>query len=255
MTTMTPPRITASTLAALDIFRNLSVQAREQICPLVTGASYPAGRIIIKQRDPDYDVYFVVSGRVRVRYFSSSGTEVSIRDLGAGKMFGELSAVDGHPRSAEVTAREESFIVTVNPRAFRRLLHSYPEVTDFVLEHLVTSVRALTERVIEFSTLGVKNRIHIELLRLATDAGADCAGGAVIRSTHAEIANKISTTREAVTREINNLTHIDILEKKVPDKNKRGTRLVVKDLDRLARIVEESTGELAARPTSHPRRS
>ena len=71
----------------------------------------------------------------------------------------------------------------------------------------VMTIRSLTTRVYElFSTLAVNNRIQAELLRLASFT---CQGGNSARiapaPTHVEIASRVSSHREAVTRELNRL--------------------------------------------------
>jgi CRP-like cAMP-binding protein len=101
----------------------------------------------------------------------------------------------------------------------------------------VRNVRSLTKRVYEFSTLAVNNRIHAELLRLASLAPREGKGARLAPApTHAEIASRISTHREAVTRELNRLARIGIIERK------NGT-LIVRDLGRLAAMLHEMTGE------------
>jgi CRP-like cAMP-binding protein len=100
-----------------------------------------------------------------------------------------------------------------------------------ILRHLTTQVRALTERVFEFSTLAVRNRVHAELVRLARDHGGN---DAVIRPapTHTEIASRISTHREAVTRELNRLEDLGLIVRE-------GRSLRVADLERLQAMVED----------------
>jgi CRP-like cAMP-binding protein len=100
-----------------------------------------------------------------------------------------------------------------------------------ILRHLTTQVRALTERVFEFSTLAVRNRVHAELLRLARDHGGN---DAVIcpAPTHTEIASRISTHREAVTRELNRLEDLGLIVRE-------GRSLRVADLERLQAMVED----------------
>ncbi len=116
---------------------------------------------------------------------------------------------------------------------FWQVLRDHPEVSARILKQLATLTRNLSERVFEFSALGVKNRIHAELLRLARDHGGD--GNSAIISpapTHAEIASRVSTHREAVTRELNALARDGLFER-------RGGALVVSDIARLARLVEK----------------
>ena len=63
-------------------------------------------------------MYFIVSGEVRVKHFSARGRAVSFRDMAAGEMFGELAALDGQPRSAEVAALEPTFIASLTRERF-----------------------------------------------------------------------------------------------------------------------------------------
>jgi CRP-like cAMP-binding protein len=121
--------------------------------------------------------------------------------------------------------------------AFQELLSAEPRVAQALLPQLVTKIRALTMRVYEFSTLAVKNRIQAELLRLANLAPREGKGARIVPPpTHVEIASRVSTHREAVTRELNHLRRIGLAER-------RGGALVIKDVDRLAEMVHEATGE------------
>jgi len=83
----------------------------------------------------------------------------------------------------------------------------------------------------------VNNRIQAEVLRLANLAPREGRAARIgAAPTHAEIASRISTHREAVTRELNRLSRIGIIER-------RDDALLVKDVDRLAAMVHEVTGE------------
>ena len=122
-------------------------------------------------------------------------------------------------------------------KEFRKLLKTEPMVAQAVLRDLVRIVRNLTKRVYEFSTLAVNNRIQAELLRLASLAPREGKGARLDPApTHAEIASRVSTHREAVTRELNRLSRIGLI------KRENGT-LVVRDLDGLAAMLHEMTGE------------
>lgn len=192
-----------------------------------------AGQVIVARNSPDRDVHFVVSGRVRVTSFSAGGKQVTFRDQEAGEMFGDLAAIDAKPRSADVLALDSVLVASLSPDHFRDLIAAEPLVRERVLQRLAGLVRLLSERVIELSTLGVQNRIHAELLRLARATGQ---GGNRIRidpaPKHADIASQVSTYREQVTREFSALTRQGLLEKD-------GTGIVLTDVERLERIVTE----------------
>jgi CRP-like cAMP-binding protein len=152
-------------------------------------------------------------------------------------MFGEYAAIDGARRSATIEARTSCHVASMSATAFRELLQQEPTVMLALLGQFVAKIRTLTTRVYEFSALAVSNRIQAELLRLAKLAPQD---GKFVRiaaaPTHSEIASRISTHREAVTRELNRLSRLGIIERK-------GSALLIKDVDRLAEMVHEVTGE------------
>lgn len=224
-------------LEQVALLRDLPPQDRASIAERCRFRRYRPQQPIIELEDERRDVYFLLSGRVRVTYFSASGREVSFGERGPGQVFGELAAIDGKPRSATVVALTECSVAILPAAEFRPLLSRHERIGDAVLRHLAGQVRLLTERVVEFSTLAVRNRIHAELLRLA-QAGRQTPSGAVISPapTHADMASRISTHREAVTRELAELSRAGLVVKREGD-------LVVTDLAGLARLVEEVRGE------------
>jgi CRP/FNR family transcriptional regulator, cyclic AMP receptor protein len=82
-----------------------------------------------------------------------------------------LAAIDGLSRTAAVVALVESVLAAMPAAVFWDALREHRSVADDVLKRLAGFVRTLNERVLEFSTLGVRNRIHAELLRLARNSG------------------------------------------------------------------------------------
>ena len=95
-----------------------------------------------------------------------------------------------------------------------------------IMRHLSHQVRVLTSRVFEFSTLAVRNRVHAELLRMATPSG-----DIFPRPTHEDFASRISTHREAVTRELSRLEELGLLVR-------QGRALRLKDIGALRRLVD-----------------
>jgi CRP-like cAMP-binding protein len=228
--------LTAESLVGVEVFRHLDAAARGRLAGLCSGRRYAAQQRILSHKDQTRDVYFIVSGKVRVTIYSLGGKEITFRDQAAGEMFGELGAIDGEPRSAHVMALEDSLLASMSREAFWEVLGSYPEVAAFTLKRLASLVRLLSERVFEFSTLAVRNRIHAELLRLARENPFEDNTAVISPSpTHADIASRISTHREAVTREYHDLAEAGVIEQR------RG-ELVINDVARLEDMVREVTG-------------
>ena len=233
------PRVIApagGSLAGIRLFRDLTAEERDVIARLCQGRRVAAGNELLHDGDETNDVYFIVGGKVRATIFAVSGKELAFRDLGPGELVGDLSAIDGQRRSATVVALEESTILSMSAAAFWTILEEHRGVTRILLRELTAQIRALSDRVVEYSTLGVKNRIHAELVRLARPSESK-EGEATINPapTHAEIASRISTHREAVTRELSHLATSGLLER-------GGGGLLVRNLPLLKQMVEDVKG-------------
>jgi CRP-like cAMP-binding protein len=188
--------------------------------------------MIIAHDERGRDVFFVLEGRARATIFSENGRAVAYRDIEAGDIFGELAAIDGKARSASVVALEEVQAARLSASAFRDIVTARPTFTWVLLEHLSGQMRRMTDRVYEFSTLVVRKRLIRELLRLA-EGGETVRGEVSIAPapTHFELAARISTHREAVSREMSALARRKLIEKS------RGT-LILRDLEALKTMVD-----------------
>jgi CRP-like cAMP-binding protein len=229
-------------LSEVRIFRSLTEEDRKAVARRCTWHHIARREHVISHLEASTDVFFVVQGRLRAVNISPSGKEVACADIEPGELFGEFAAIDGAARSANVIAITDAFIGALPADEFRRVLETHASVANAVLRRLTRHIRMLNERIYEFSTLAVKNRIHAELLRLALNRVDPAAPDASCRispaPTHAEIASRISTHREAVTREMNALARAGIVEK---------TRkaLVVHDLPWLQHAVAMELGDFA----------
>jgi CRP/FNR family transcriptional regulator, cyclic AMP receptor protein len=227
------PASSSHTLAAFPLFRDMPPAAREGVERRCVWKRHPAKDVIVHYEDETRDVSFLVSGRARVIIYSSSGRAVAFRDATAGDLFGEFSAIDGAPRSASVEAVEPCLVGHLEAGHFNDILKAHPDVTLALLRRSVAQIRAMTKRVFEFSTLAVSNRIHAELLRLARD-GRVVAGKRIIAPfpKHADIASRLSTHREAVTRELSRLEDQSVI-------TRPATHEVLCDIAALERLVDE----------------
>ncbi len=197
---------------------------------------YGRDETIIAHDEGGRDVFFVLEGRARATLFSEDGRTVAYRDIEPGDIFGELAAIDGRARSATVVALEAVRAARLTEAAFRELVSSNPTFTWALLKYLSGQVRRLTDRVYEFSTLVVRKRLIRELLRLANDAEqAEGQASITPAPTHFDLAAKISTHREAVSREMSALAKRQLIEK-------RGGSLVLRDLAALWTLAGSGDG-------------
>lgn len=192
---------------------------------------YKHGELIVAHGDSDRDVFFLLEGRARVTLFSEEGKEIAYRDLTPGDIFGELACIDGGARSASVVALQDSRAARVPAAAFRALVESHPRLAWSLLEHLSWLLRRMTDRVYEFSTLVVRERLILELIRRAHENTlVDGKVSIEPAPTHFELAARISTHREAVSREMSSLAKRGLIAK-------RGNKLLLTDLAALEALA------------------
>jgi CRP-like cAMP-binding protein len=220
-------------LRSIRLLEGLETAELEALSEELEWRQCSAGQQVITRNALDRDVYLVITGKVHVVAFAASGRQVTYREISAGDHFGELSAIDGRGRSADVIALTNSLLASMSPMTFKALLVKHEALRERLMFGLVSFVREMTDRVFELSTLGVRNRVHAELLRLARRAGVV---GNVARvcpaPRHGDIASRVSTYREQVTRELSTLTVQGVIARE-------GKCLVVLDMQALENMVAD----------------
>lgn len=225
--------IISEALSNIKVFQNLPVTTREAIAQHCKLRKVSNQHCIIDFTKPSTEVYFLLEGRVRATMYTPSGGEVSYQDLGPGDMFGELAAIDKQKRTTNVVALEDSVLIWLSSPDFHELLSAHPGFALAVLKKITALNRFLCERIYEFSALDVKRRVRAELVRLAESQGEQGEGQSIIVNAppkHQELANRLATHREAVTRELNVLEKTHII-------TKGRNQLIICDIERLNTMI------------------
>lgn len=221
------------TLSRIPLFNSLDQRAIKTLDARCMWRRVKAKEWIIDYQDGGIDVFFVTAGVVRVLIYAKSGREVILADLESGGFFGELAAIDGKPRSAGVLAVTDAVMATMPGAVFMETLREHPDFCIQVLKLLAARVRALDNRVLEYSSLNVRQRVYSELLRLSRPDSKDERQGVITPPPiHADIAARVSTHREAVAREMKRLERVGLLERR------RGA-LVITDMPNLMAQLEK----------------
>lgn len=221
------------TLKEVELFANLSDGDRENIEQRCQWRRCSPQEQIIDQYSDSRDVFFVVEGAVRIVIFSLSGREISFDDIKAGGMFGELAAIDGAPRSANVVALGDTMVALMPPEVFRDTLAEHPDIAWTIMTRLVQIVRGSTDRIMDLSTLGANNRVMAELLREARPNVKDDNTASISPiPIHSDMASRASTTRETVARVMSDLTKKNLVKR-------QKDALVILDFEALEELVEE----------------
>lgn len=176
--------------------------------------SFEPGQTILDFDEASTDVHFLLAGDVRVQLRTPGGKELILADLRGGEFFGELSAIDGTPRSANVTALTKAMICIVGEALFREILAASPMLAARVMKLLARRIRELNNRLLEHTVLDIRHSLYAELLRLsAPRAGTSPARVISPPPFHHELASRIGCRREQVTRELGAMQRDGLLAK------------------------------------------
>jgi CRP/FNR family cyclic AMP-dependent transcriptional regulator len=224
-------------LKSIPLLADLPEKALSSLAKRCVWRNFTPGEQVINRQSDSCDLYFIVEGRSRVVNFSLSGREVTFDDRESGEYFGELAALDGKPRSANVIALENTVVACLSREGFHDMLLTYPQVAVRILKDMAKIVRVSTDRIMDLSTLGAHNRVHAELLRLAIRAiEEDNTARISPIPIHGNIASRVSTTRETVARVFSDLTREGLLKR-----NKDA--IIILDVEQLNNIVEQVRGK------------
>jgi CRP-like cAMP-binding protein len=160
---------------------------------------YVRGVSIIERHDVGNEVFFLVEGNVRIISYAENGRFTSFGQPKPGDYFGEMSAIDGNPRSATAVAETDVHLIQVSGESFREALLYFPAMSFEVLKKFSNIIRAGNRRIVDLSFLSSGERIAIELLELAMKS----QGGSMViepAPTHEQIASNVGVTRETVAR-------------------------------------------------------
>jgi CRP-like cAMP-binding protein len=190
--------VNAAALRNVSLFAEVPLGDLDELTVGLRRRRYARGQVIFTEGDPGTNLCVVEEGRVRISVSSEDGKELVLRLLGPGEFFGELSLLDGEPRSADAVAHDPCQLLLLQRDDFLRFVESRPRVALALLAVLSRKLRLTTHQAQDVAFLDVPARVARTLLDLA-EGGAASADGAC-RLTQAELAATIGVTRESVNR-------------------------------------------------------
>lgn len=187
---------------------------------------WPDGSVLFHAGDSSDRVLVVRQGRVKLVATEQNGTETLLAVRGPGSLLGELSAIDGLPRSATATAVGPVACLAIPTERFRAVLADEPSVAMALLEVVTHRLREAEGRRAEYGALGTVERLARRLLELAGESAV------VDGWNQDDLAALIGASREAVAKALQSLR----------------TSGVVRTGRRVIEIVDADALRAAARP-------
>ena len=223
---MTDPRVVhEQSLCGVGYGRDMLDLLRER----ARTVAFEAGERLMQEGEAGDSVAAILSGRVKISHTSPDGRETVLDLRGPGELVGELSAIDGAPRSSSVTAIEPVEALLVSGRDFRLLLDR-PGLAGELLVRLSRRFRDADRKRIEFGASDTVGRAAARLVELAERYGEADGDGLVIDMplTQEELAGWTGASRAGMAAALRTLRKLGWIE--------TGRRRVrVRDLEALRR--------------------
>jgi CRP/FNR family transcriptional regulator, cyclic AMP receptor protein len=165
-----------------------------------------ADEVLFLADDPGDGCYRIEEGLLKVAMVSRSGSERILAFLGPDAIVGELSMIDGRPRSASVLAVRETTLSFLSRAAFETFAHDHPEVYKSLVTILAARLRETDATIAAGSFLPLKGRVASTLLELAENFGQDVGAGRIVirqKIGQSDIAAMAGIARENVSRILN----------------------------------------------------
>lgn len=194
-------------LRTVPIFAELSEVDVQALARLTTRRRYPKDTVVFFENEQGDTLFMILEGRVRVTILGDDGREVILSVLGPGDFFGEISLLDNEPRSATAIAAEESELLLLHRADLQGAMSENPSIGAALIRVLSARLRRANHQISTLALLDVYGPVARVILDIAREEGRRLKDGRIAfrRATHQELANRIGTTRETVTRMLKDL--------------------------------------------------
>ncbi len=231
--------LSESEIAALDSnhwFANLQPPLKSAIVDAAQRRRYLDGDRLHAREDAPTGWYGILTGAVRVSNATTSGSELTLTYLEPGAWFGELSMIDGLPRSHDGIAVGHTEVLMVQRDAFLRLCAEFPALPMALLRLLSARIRIMFGAIEDLNFLPLEARLAKQLINLAQTYGTMGEDGIEIglRLPQEDLAQLLGASRQRVNQELK------LLERQGWVRARYG-QLVVRDLEALKRIIQQNT--------------
>lgn len=225
-------------LRQFPLFARLPDDEIREIAGLLRFRSFGRRGIVCRKDEAADGLYLLFSGSLQAVDIAEDGREIGLNLIRAGSFFGELSVIDGLPRSAHIVALLPSIVGVIPQAAARDVFFKMPGIAEAMMRHLTSMVRNLSSFRTLLAIPNAQQRVYALLVQL----GQQMPGGLVVIPNlpkQQEVAIMINTSRETVSRAIAHLCATGVLEKDFQ-------RLIVRDPHRLRSLATQQGAAAAA---------
>lgn len=218
-------------LRKFPLFANVPDSELQAVNGLLRMKNFARREVVCRKEEASDGLYLLFTGSLQAVDIAEDGREIGLNLIKAGSFFGELSVIDGLPRSAHIVALQPSTVGVIPQAAAREVFFKLPATAEAMMRHLTSMVRNLSNFRALLAIPNAQQRVYALLMQL----GQQMPGGLVVIQNlpkQQEVAIMINTSRETVSRAVAHLCALGILEKDFK-------RLIVRDPQRLRRLATQ----------------
>lgn len=188
-------------LRRIHLFADLTDRESDTILDLMREKTVAKGTVIFHQSDSEGGLYLILVGSVKISRTGRDGRDVTVAVLHEGNFFGEMSLLDGQPRSATATATESTELLVLDREHFQRYVLTQARIMTKLLRELSKRLRAADQTIENLALGSVADRLVCLIGHLGRHNPIKDGTGTIERApTHQELAEMVGSSRETVTR-------------------------------------------------------
>lgn len=189
-------------LKEVPLFSHLDEEDFQQLTTICTEKKFEKGQTIFYEEDMGTGFYIIISGQVKIVMLSNDGREHILGLLRERDFFGEMSILDGEPRSATAIALMDTKAISITREDFTKVLRNNPDISIKIMFVLCKRLRRADRHVESLAFLSAPGRVARTLAELADEQGIQEGSKVIInhKMTRQEFANIAGTSRETLTR-------------------------------------------------------
>jgi len=228
-----PKAFALQLLERVPFLAALSADDRRWLADRVRRRAYTRGDIVFQKDDPGQSLFIVEEGQVRIYMPGAQGTDLTLAVMGPQEFFGDMSLLDGRPRSASASAITDATLVSLERADFTNLLRARPDAALAILAEITGRLRGSDQMASDLAFLDASGRLARKLIELADRHGVPRDGGILLNAslTQEDLANMIGVTRESVNRNLSMFRRLGLV-------GSEGRKIVIRDLENLRTYCE-----------------
>jgi CRP/FNR family cyclic AMP-dependent transcriptional regulator len=198
---------TEALLTGTGLFAGLDAKLLRRLTDGAVRRTFPRGQALFYEGDSGESLHVVIEGLVKLSVASPDGREMLLATVRPGEAFGELSLVDGGPRSTSAVAVEATTVLVLRRSDLLEALRHEPALVDGVLRSMGALVRRLTEQTTDLVFLDVNERVAKLLVSLAERDGVSREGTVVVdlALSQGELAEMVGVSRQSLNQALHKL--------------------------------------------------